>query len=113
MRIRHGPYSLKSFRSTVAGACGLLGIRSKLCKSLLAAELPRQVPSGSGLSAVAAPGCSAESQLTYDSKAEANEETANQMAHQSPSDDSATIISAAPGARAVSRSDWPGREIAS
>jgi hypothetical protein len=69
--------------------------------------------SGSGLSAVATPGARLKVSLPYYSRAEANKETATQMAHQSPSDTSTIIISAVPRSRAVSRSDWSGRDIPS
>jgi hypothetical protein len=50
--------------------------------------------------------------LPYEARAEANEETPNQITHQSPSDKSTIITSAALGARGPPRSDWPGRVIA-
>jgi hypothetical protein len=62
----------------------------------------------------AAPALSPESLLgSHYAKPEANKETVNQIIDHSPSDDSTTMISVAPGARGLSYSDWSGRDIAS
>jgi hypothetical protein len=42
-----------------------------------------------------------------------NAETTHQMAHQSPRDDSTIVINAGPSARAVSRSNFSRRDVAS